>query len=111
VFKVGSGSLDDTQVATLKLDNENYLRFQVDTGAQCNVVPLDLYKKATNDSLLQKVTTMQQNFTAYGGTAIPVCGTPRLRVWRGEYHCKLDCKLVINSWEEGMHWNENSDLR
>ena len=25
---------------------------------------------------------------------IPVCGTTLLRVWRGLYCCKLDCKLV-----------------
>ena len=48
VFQTGpAGNLDDTQLITLKLESGNYLRFQVDTGAQCNVVPLGLYKKAT----------------------------------------------------------------
>ena len=32
-----------SQVVTLRLESGNYLRFQVDTGAQCNVVPLELY--------------------------------------------------------------------
>ncbi len=39
--------MDDSQCVTLQLDSGNYLRFQVDTGVQCNVVPIDLYKKAT----------------------------------------------------------------
>lgn len=38
--------VDDSQCVTLKLvDNDTFLQFQVDTGEQCNVVPLDLYKK------------------------------------------------------------------
>ena len=86
--------LDDSQCVTLKLESGNYLRFQVDTGAQCNVVPLVLYKKATRDYCLKKVTPAKQNITAYGGTTIPVCGSTRLRVWRGDYRCKLDCKVV-----------------
>lgn len=32
-------SIDDSQLVTLKLESGKYLRFQVDTGAQCNVVP------------------------------------------------------------------------
>jgi hypothetical protein len=33
---------DDSQFVAPRLENGNYLRFQV---AQCNVVPLDLYNK------------------------------------------------------------------
>ena len=79
VFQTGpADNLDDTQLITLKLESGDYLRFQVDTGAQCNVVPLGLYKKATKDHLLKNVTPTQQRITAYGGTTIPVCGTTLL---------------------------------
>ncbi len=94
VYQTGSSNLDDTQLVTLKLDSGNYLRFQVDTGAQCNVIPLGLYKKATRDYRLKKITPVNQQITAYGGTTIPVCGTTLLRVWRGDKRCKLNCKLV-----------------
>ena len=46
---------DNSQLVTLKLENGNFVRFQVDTGAQCNVVPVDLYKKAANDPTLKRV--------------------------------------------------------
>ena len=46
---ISAVTLDDSQLVTLKLESGNYVRFQPDTGAQCNVVPLHLYKKATND--------------------------------------------------------------
>ena len=65
-------SIDDSQFVTLQLESGNYLRFQVDTGAQCNVVPMDLYKKATKDYKLSNVTPCQHNITAYGGTSIPI---------------------------------------
>ena len=53
--EVAAVRLDDSHFITLKLKSGNFLRFQVDTGAQCNVIPLDLYKQATLDSSLQNV--------------------------------------------------------
>ena len=37
-----SVGIDDSQLGTLKLASGNFIRFQVDTGAQCNVIPLAL---------------------------------------------------------------------
>ena len=87
-------SIDDSQFVTLQLESGNYLHFQVDTGAQCNVVPVDLYKKATKDYKLSNVTPCQHNITAYGGTSIPIVGQAIIRVWRGNSSCRLDCKIV-----------------
>ena len=48
VYATNSGAcVDESQCVTVQLDSGNYLRFQVDTGAQCNVIPVGLYKKAT----------------------------------------------------------------
>ena len=43
VEEVSAVTLDDSQLVTLKLESGKYLRFQPDTGAQCNVIPLHLY--------------------------------------------------------------------
>ena len=91
---VSALSLDDSQFVTLRLESGSHIRFQVDTGAQCNVVPLEIYKKATKDISLARVTPTHTQITAYGGTTLPVVGTVLLRVWRGEFRCRLDCKLV-----------------
>ena len=79
---------------TLRLESSNYLRFQVDKGAQCNVMLLALYKKVSRDVKLDHVTPVKTAVTAYGGTTLPVVGSVRVRVWRGDFRCKLDCKLV-----------------
>ena len=89
----GTG-IDDSQLVTLKLESGNCLRFQVDTGAQCNVVPLDLYKKATKDHNLRNVKSTSQKIIAYGGTQIPVYGIATIEVSRGSSKYKLACKLV-----------------
>ncbi len=89
---------DDTQLVTIKLESGNYLRFQVDTGAQCNVVPVELYKKAANDPELKRVTPSSAKIVAYGGTNITVVGRITLVVHRGKAKYRINCKLV-----EGGH--------
>ena len=49
VQEISAVTLDDSQLVTLNLESGNYFRFQPNTRAQCNVVPLHLYKKATKN--------------------------------------------------------------
>ena len=85
---------DDSQLVTLTLESGYYLLFLPDTGAQCNVVPLHLYKKATKDFDLCRVTPVNTAIISYGGTSIPVLGKVHSRVWRGDFRCLLNCNLV-----------------
>ena len=91
---VAAVHLDDSHFITLKLKSGNFMRFQVDTGAQCNVVPLDLYKQATQDISLQNVRAIQSQITAYGGTTLPVVGQAVIEVERNNHSYDLECKLV-----------------
>ena len=50
--------LDDSQLFTHQLESVNFIRFQPDTGAQCNVLPLLVYKRASNDHNLEKVISV-----------------------------------------------------
>ena len=93
---VAAVTLDDSQLVTFRLDSGNYMRFQPDTGAQCNVIPVHLYKKAAKDPKLRKVTPVKSAISAYGGSQLPVVGRVLLRVWRDNAKCLLDCKLVEN---------------
>ena len=69
----------------------------IDSGAQCNVIPLALYEKATRGYNLTHVTPAQYITVAYGGYKMPGVGLVRIRVWRGDYHCLVECKLVDSS--------------
>ena len=96
VFPVREGAtlLDDSHCVTLKLDSGNYIRFQIDSGAQCNVLPLKMYKRATKDVQMNDVTKCQSTILAFGGSRLTVVGEVHVRVWRGDYKCILICKLV-----------------
>ena len=48
VFKVSAQGCDSNLV-TLKVSSGNFIRFEIDTGARCNVLPVHIYKKATGD--------------------------------------------------------------
>ena len=90
ISDIAAVQLDDSQLVTLKLKSGNYLRFQPDTGTQCNVIPLHLYKKATKDISLKHVKTYQTATVAYGGSRIPVIGQVQIHVSRGDYEGFLD---------------------
>ena len=94
VRDIAAVTLDDAQLVTLRLESGNYLRFQPDTGAQCNVIPVQLYKKAANDPDLKQANPATSVISAYGGSQLPVIGQVTLRVWRDSFKCLLDCKLV-----------------
>ena len=81
ISDVAAVTLDDSQLVTLQLDSGNCLSFQPDTGAQCNVIPVHLYKRAANDPELSRVKPIKSEFLAYGGAQLPVVGQVILRVW------------------------------
>ena len=89
--------LDDSQLVTIKPESGNYLRFQPDTGVQCSVIPVELYRKATKDYELDRVTPLNTRVTACGGSKLTVVGQVHIRVWRDDFKCHLDCKLVDNN--------------
>ena len=94
---ISAVDLDDSQLVNLKLESGHYLRFQPDTGAQCNVIPLNLYKKVTKDYRLERVTPLNTQLAAYGGLKPASCGSSAITVWCDDLKCKLDCKLVEKS--------------
>ena len=92
--EVATVHLDDSQFITFKLKSGNFMRFQVDTGAQCNVIPLAIYKQATKDIHLRNVSPVWSQITAYGGTTLPVVGLVAIEVERNNHRYHLDCKLI-----------------
>ena len=72
--------LDAIQQVTLRLELGNFIRFQPDTGAQCNVLPLDIYKKAMLETSHYRTLDLRGNVI--------------LRLWRCDNEYKLDCRLA-----------------
>ena len=99
IFNIQTLSHENTesQFVSLILPSGCAIKFQVDTGAQCNVLPLNVYKAATGDTYLRNVAHNDSYIIAYGGAKIPVLGEVILSVSRRQREYKLRCKLVENS--------------
>ena len=64
--------------------NEEDIRFKIDAGEQCNVIPEQPFEKLTTKSKLQ---TTKIKLTAYGGIRVPIKGTCTMKI-------KQDAKTV-----------------
>ncbi len=45
---------------------------------------------------MEHVEPAKTKISAYGGGKLNVAGQVRIRVWRDDFRCKLDCKIVDN---------------
>ena len=84
----------DSNLVTLKVSSGNFIRFEIDTGARWNVLPVHIYKKATGDFDLKQVNPAKSSIVSYDGGNIPVSGTVKIQVWRGSFTSLLLCRLV-----------------
>jgi len=71
---ISAVDLDDSQLVTLKLESGNHLRFQPNTGAQCNVILVSLHRKVTKDYRLKRMTPANAQLSAYSGLKLQVMG-------------------------------------
>ena len=94
VFKVSANQSSDSSLVTLKVPSGNFIRFETDTRARCNVLPVHIYKKATGDCDLKRVTPAKSSIISYDGGNILVLGTVKIQVWRASFTCLLLCRLV-----------------
>ena len=72
-------------IIALTIPNERDARFKVDTGAQCNVIPLDMYRQMKGETT--KLRPSRVKLTSYSGHHIEVVGMDQLDViHRGQKH-------------------------
>ena len=66
---------------TVKLRNsENFMKFQLDTGAECNVIPIHLYKQAMGDIMMVNMKPSDNTIVAFGGITWSLRGQVMLPV-------------------------------
>lgn len=94
VRTVSSVRLKEEQTVTLKTGPKCYIKFQIDSGADCNVLPLHIYTAALKDFKLQKVQHSSTVMYGYGQKGNHSKGRVRIHVERGDRSCDLDCELL-----------------
>ena len=88
--------LEDNRVVTLNLSStaNNCIRFQIDSGADCNVVPLHVYQPATGDQELQFLKPSQMRLFVYGHQQIKVFGKVTLQLERGGRKLQVEFQVI-----------------
>ena len=82
VRNVAPVKLSDDQTVTLKVRERHYIRFQLDSGADCNVLPIHVYMAATGDEQLLKVKSSSVRLLGYGQRDEKSVGQVTIKVWR-----------------------------
>ena len=72
----------------------NRVKFECDTGSQCNILPLSDYKLATGDTNLKKLTRVSDTLTVYSGMKVKVMVTTTLQVHRNAHKHNLHFKVM-----------------
>ena len=98
VRTVSTIKLQDEQTVTLKIRPKCYIRFQIDCGADCHVLPVLVYRAATGDQNLKEVSPSDTVWHVYGQMGISSVGKVKFQVWRGVSTCMLEWELI-----EGKH--------
>ena len=73
-------NLTDEQTVTLRVRDKHYIRFQLDSGADCNALPVHVYKAATGGQQLQKVKSSAVGLSGFGKQNVQTVGQVLLRV-------------------------------
>ena len=94
VFKVSASQTSDLNLVTLKVKSGNFIRFQIDTRARCNVLPVHIYKGTPSDFCHKKVCLLKSSIMSYDDGSIPVLGTMKIQVQRGSFTILLLCRLL-----------------
>lgn len=82
------------QTVTLKLRPKCYIKFQIDSGADCNILPLHVYGAATGDEKLENVSPSDSMLYRYGQVGTKSVGKVIIPVNRGDCKCAQSCELV-----------------
>ena len=110
IGSVASGS-NDVWYVTLKIGpNQQKIKFKIDSGAQIDVIPYDLYKRA---KLENACTLMNDNvrLTGFGEVTIPIVGTCMLSV--GHNDMMITRRFAISEANSGpvLSWSTSLDLK
>ena len=95
IFEVSTvRKLDDDEQVTLRARSGKYIRFQIDTGAQCNVISAQTYKSLTGDYKLAEVNKCDSAIVNYDGTHMAVIGTVCLPLSRRDKQYRVHCRVI-----------------
>ena len=98
----------DIFVSTKKPGNQ--VRFQVDTGSECNLLPTKLYKSLTGDTNLSMLRKCHKSIVSYTGERRQIAGKINLRVWHKRSTQTLTFNVIDGEYQPILSLNTSIAL-
>lgn len=76
----GQEQLAVVKLPIYRLDPKTEVQFQIDTGSQCDILPAQLYKQITGDTLLHRLKPRRKGIVSYTGDRHKIAGKATLPV-------------------------------
>ena len=92
------------RMAVIKLQvsaptSEKELQFQIDTGSQCDILPVWIYKQVTGDTLLCNLKTCTKEIVSYTGEHRKIAGKNNLPVRSRGLRKSLDFNVIDGDYQ------------
>ncbi|CAH3138109.1 unnamed protein product [Porites lobata] len=88
----------------------NQVRFQVDTGSECNLLPTKLYKSLTGDTNLSMLRKCNKSIVSYTGERRQIAGKINLRVWHKRSTQTLTFNVIDGEYQPILSLNTSIAL-
>ena len=93
-----------------KKSSEHAIRFQVDTGSECDVLPSDIYKRVTGDAKLQKLRPCKKVIVSYTGQRRTITDKASLPIWQGTRRKTLNFNIIEGNYQPVLSLNSCINL-
>lgn len=77
----------------------NEVRFQVDTGSECDLLPLKVYKSITGDDTVEMLRKCNKSIVSYTGERKQIAGKINLPVWHKDRKKSLTFNVVNGDYQ------------
>ena len=98
----------DIFVSTKKPGNQ--VRFQGDTGSECNLLPIILYKSLTGDTKLSMLRKCNKSIVSYTGERRQIAGKINLPVWHKRSTQTLTFNVIDGEYQPILSLNTSIAL-
>ena len=88
----------------------NEVRFQVDTGSECDLLPLKVYKSITGDDTVEMLRKCNKSIVSYTGERKQIAGKINLPVWHKDRKKTLTFNVVNGDYQPILSLNTSIAL-
>ena len=83
----------------------NEIRFQVDTGPDCHLLPLKMYKSITGENTVERLEKRNKSIVSYTGERKQIAGKISLPVWHKDRRKTLTFNVVNGDYQPVLSLN------